>query len=127
MAIVLEFINLLVRRSTIEEKYPGGWAGCLRDYQYEIGGRVWYDDHLFRDGAMNPLDMKMIVEEWERLGFTTQADVEGKTVWQDVCVMEERSLGPIPPCEWIEVDHRRGVAYLAGTEPGEAIGRGDNT
>ena len=98
MAIVLEFIDFVVRRSTIEEKYPGGWAGCLRDHRYDIGGRVWYDDHLFRDGAMNPLDMQSIADNWEKLGFELQEEIDGKPVWKDVCVVQGMLGGVTLPC-----------------------------
>ena len=126
MAIVLEFIDFVVRRSTIEEKYPGGWAGCLRNHRHAIGGRVWYDDYLFRDGAMNPIDMQSITDGWERLGFELRGEVDGKPVWKDACVVEGMLGGATLPCSWIEVDSGKGIAYLAGTEPGTVIGRGDN-
>ena len=31
----------------------GEWKQCLKDYDSEIGGCVWYDEHLYRDGAMS--------------------------------------------------------------------------
>ena len=58
MAIVLEFIDFVVRRATIEEKYPGGWEGCLDDHRNLVAGRVWFDDHLFRVGAMSPMGIR---------------------------------------------------------------------
>ena len=61
MAIQLEFIDLVVPRSVIEAMYPGGWDGCLSDHRSLIGGRVWFDEYLFRDGAMNPTDIKALV------------------------------------------------------------------
>ena len=61
MAIQLEFINLIVPIDTIKAKYPGGWEACLEDHKDAIGGRIWYDDYLFRDGAMSPMDMQFLV------------------------------------------------------------------
>jgi hypothetical protein len=69
MAIALEHINFIVRRLTIEEKYPGGWEQCLIDHASSLGTRVWYDEHLFRDGAMNPIDMENLVNAWRDIGF----------------------------------------------------------
>ena len=43
MAIALEHFNFIVRRSTIEDKYPGGWDQCLIDHASSLGTRVWYD------------------------------------------------------------------------------------
>lgn len=74
MAIQLEFINFIVPRTRIEQKYPGGWEQCLSDHKELIGGRVWYDDHLFRDGAMNPMDIDVLLEKWSMKGFTTHQE-----------------------------------------------------
>jgi len=52
MAIELEFINFIVLIHLIAQKYQGGWQQCLLDHAELIGGRVWYDEHLFRDGAV---------------------------------------------------------------------------
>ena len=61
MAVQLEFINFIAPIETINEKYPGGWEQRLKDHQNLIGGRVWFDDYLFRDGAMNPMDIGSLV------------------------------------------------------------------
>jgi hypothetical protein len=66
MAIALEFIDFVVPIATIREKYPGGWDTCLRDHHELIGGRVWFDTHLFRDGAMSPADVRDLAQRWER-------------------------------------------------------------
>jgi len=57
MAVALEFIDLIVPVAVIRTKYPGGWDQCLRDHEFLIGGRVWFDDHLFSDGAMSSRQM----------------------------------------------------------------------
>ena len=69
MAFALEFIDFIVPIAVIREKYPGGWEQCLIDHERLIGGRVWFDDHLLRDGAMNPNDIESLIEEWTELGF----------------------------------------------------------
>jgi len=61
MTIQLEFINFIVPISEIEEKYPGGWVQCLMDHENFFGGRVWYDEYLFRDGAMNPMNIEGLI------------------------------------------------------------------
>ena len=76
MAIICEFIDLIVPIETIKAKYPGGWEQCLLDHRSLIGGRGWYDDHLFRDGAMNPNDIKYLVDRWRHLGFHTHDEDE---------------------------------------------------
>jgi hypothetical protein len=69
MSIATEFIDFIVPIQTIRDKYPGGWEQCLKDHEHLIGGRIWYDEHLFRDGAMNPMDIESLVERWEAMGF----------------------------------------------------------
>jgi hypothetical protein len=88
MAIYLEFIDFVVPISTIQKKYRGGWEQCLRDHARLIGGRVWYDEYLFRDGAMNRHDIKLIVDRWTEIGFEPKEFRDGKQVWKDVCVVE---------------------------------------
>ena len=123
MAIALEFINFIVPIETIWEKYPGGWDQCLQDHKHLIGGRVWYDAYLFRDGAMSPMDAKTIVEHWSKIGFEPYAQFEGKQTWKDMCLVESMFGGPTLPCSWLKVDTASRSAFLTGTEPGKVIGR----
>ena len=104
--------------------YPGGWEQCLRDHQHLMGGRVWHDEHLFRDGAMSPVEMQEMVTRWQGLGFETlRAIGERNFQWVDVCVSESMFGGPTYACTWIAFDEVTGGAYLKGTEPGKLVGR----
>lgn len=123
MAIALEFIDFIVPISTIREKYAGGWEQCLTDHAVLIGERVWYDDHLLRDGAMSPMAIASLVDEWESLGFQTTEIIEGERVWKDVCVVESMFGGSTLACGWLEFDPEQRMAYLKGTSPGEIVGR----
>ena len=123
MAIALEFIDFVVPVATIRQKYPGGWEQCLRDHGTLIGARVWYDEHLLRDGAMNPRDIGKLVDWWTERGFTTNESRNGQQVWVDVCVVESLLGGPTLPCDWIVVDYAQRIAYLEGTKPGAVAGR----
>jgi len=123
MAVALEFIDFVVPIAVIRLKYPGGWEKCLWDHRELIGRRVWYDDHLFRDGAMNPLDMRSLGSLWERLGFQAMETRDGRECWKDFCVVEGMYGGSTLTCDWIEVDRRQRLAYLKGTEPGPVAGR----
>lgn len=120
MPIQLEFINFIVPRKRIEQKYPGGWEQCLSDHKDLIGGRVWYDDQLFRDGAMNPVDIDSLLEEWSHKGFTTHQEDDDPR-WLDVCVVEAISGGATLPCDWIEVEGNQ--AFYKGCAKGELISR----
>ena len=123
MAVAQEFIDFFVPIATIREKYPGGWEQCLREHAAGIGQRVWYDEHLFRDGAMSPGEAKALVAWWRVLGFTPHRIEGGQPVeWLDVCLSERTFGGPTLPCAWIAYDDATGGAYLKGTEPGELRG-----
>ena len=121
MAIALEFIDFIVPRKVIEAKYPGGWKRCLADHANLLQGRVWYDEHLFRDGAMSPQGIEALVSYWREHGLEPFAELDGRMVWQDCCVVEGMLGGTTLPCDWIEISDDRRSAFLKGTEPGEVI------
>jgi hypothetical protein len=123
MAVALEFIDFIVPIALIRKKYPGGWAQCLRDREGLIGGRVWFDEHLLRDGAMSPGDIGHLVDEWTELGFQPTEERDGKRVWKDCCVVESMFGGPTLPCEWLEIGEDGRSAHLKGADPGEVIDR----
>jgi len=126
MAIATEFIDLIIPIQTICAKYLGGWEQCLEDHEHLIGGRIWYDEHLFRNGAMNPSDIAILVETWQEMGFECDRNVDGKKHWQDICVFEGAFGGPTMPCSWIDFDKKDKFAFLKGTQPGKVVGRGFN-
>ena len=123
MAIALEFIDFIVPVALIRQKYPGGWEQCLKDHERLLGGRVWFDDHLLRDGAMNPGDIEYLVDEWTELGFEPTEERDGQRIWKDCCVIESMLGGPTLACEWLELSDDVRSAYLKGAEPGPVIGR----
>lgn len=124
MAIALELIDIIVPIATIKTKYPGGWAQCLADHAEDIrGGAIWYDERLFRDGAMAPDMAAAILKQWESKGFELTRVHNNETVWQDVCVVEPVTLAPTRPCEWLAVDKANSCAYLAWLPQGEVMSR----
>ena len=122
MSITTEFIDFIVPIEVIRKKYPGGWEQCLKDHARLIDGRVWFDGHLFRDGAMNPMDIESLVERWESMGFVGIIEKDGKKYWQDMCVCEGVFGGATLKCDWLEFDRETRAAYLKGTDIGEMIG-----
>jgi ribosome modulation factor len=124
MSVMCEFIDFIVPIKTIKEKYPGGWEQCLKDHDYSIGRCIWYDEHLFRTGAMNGMDIDRLLREWESKGFTTFGYQNGvETRWVDVCVYEQFFGGATLQCDWIDWDRESGGVYLKGTDPGELVTR----
>lgn len=121
MAIQLEFINLVIPIKVIETKYPGGWSQCLEDHRQALWGRVWYDEHLFRDGAMNKADMGSLLDSWASIGFVPTEIKDGQTLWKDLCVCEPL-FGSNYECSWLTIDDWK--AHLKDSLPGTIMGRG---
>ena len=64
MAVGLEYISLIVPIDKIEQYYPGGFEKYKSDHKQSIGGSIWYDDYLVRDGAMNNYDVGRLSGEY---------------------------------------------------------------
>jgi hypothetical protein len=124
VAVALEFIDVVVPIALIRQKYPGGWEKCLADHANLIGGRVWYDEHLLRDGAMNGLDAQDLVRWWQRRGFEAfGVNTLGQRCWKDVCVIQGIFTGATLPCDWIDVDLERRIAWHRHWPVGETACR----
>jgi hypothetical protein len=119
MAIALEAINLIIPRTVIERKYPGGWEACLAEHAESIGWRMWHDDHLLRDGAMNPMAMAMLLADWEERGFRATDRKRNPTRWRDLCVIGLFEDASRLACSWLEIED--GVAWRSGEPPGPLI------
>lgn len=124
MAIGLEFIDIVVPIARIRDLYPGGWHQCMLDYGALLGRRVWYDQHLFRDGAMTPLQAQALVEGWAALGFELTDKRPKGLYWKDLCVIDWQLGGATLPCDWLAFDRSSRTAHLAGVEPGPLAWRG---
>ena len=114
MSVELEFSNVIVRRDSIENKYPGGWKEWKENHQF------WYDDHLYRTGSMG--DDSDIEEELKSYGMVgIHEDPQGKQIWKDYCII---MTGPevwlaYGECDWIEIDSDRWTAKMAGVPDSE--------
>ena len=120
--IALEFLNFIIPVNVIEQKYSGGWEACLRDHAKSIGRVVWYDDHLFRTGTMDADLMDNLIEKWTGLGFQATECIGDSLLWKDFCVLTSYGMSE-HDCPWIKVDTAARVAWVSGTEQGEAVGR----
>jgi len=96
VAVFIEFINVVVPVSVLEEKYTGGLDGYVQDH-----GRSTYccDGHLTRVGFMAPPLVGEFIEELEQKGLQP---LEGKR-WKDVAVVDQLFRRPTAPCDWIHV------------------------
>lgn len=124
MAIALEFIDFIIPIKKIDLVYPGGFNQLKKDYGIvgNSSGRFWHDDYLFRDGAMNPMDITSIVDEWEKLGLKGVVELNGQRQWKDFCVVEGMMGGPTLPCDWLNYDSDDDCVYFNEKPKGEIIG-----
>jgi hypothetical protein len=124
VAIGLEFIDVIIPIANIRDRYPGGWEQCRLDYAALLGRRIWYDQHLFRDGAMSPPEAQALVEGWAVLGFQLVGVGRDGLYWKDLCVVDWALGGATLPCDWLSFDPSTRTAHLAGVEPGPLAWRG---
>ncbi|MDX1764866.1 MAG: hypothetical protein R3231_11135 [bacterium] len=125
MAVRLEFTNLIVPIENIEGCYPGGFSAFKKEHRHMFGRRLWHDDHLFRDGVRNPMDVESLVKFWVGHGLVPFDEKDGEKFWKEMCVVNERLGGPTLACQWIEIDREENCAYLKGTSRDPVIGRQD--
>lgn len=124
MAIKLEFIDFVIPIKNIDLVYPGGFTQLKKDYSIDgnVSGRFWYDKYLFRDGAMNPMDIELLVTEWEKLGVKGIVEVNGQKQWKDFCVVEGMFGGPTLTCDWLIYDNEDNCVYFNEMPKGDLVG-----
>ena len=97
MAVLAEFISVIVQCETIEARYPGGWGGYTKDVPNKT---ICNDEYLARVGFMAPYDVDKYISRLQNLGFEFVRD--GKAI--DVCVVDQFQ-GPTARCDWLEYLH----------------------
>lgn len=124
MAIKLEFIDIIIPIAKVDLVYPGGFSQLKKDYSIDgnVTGRHWHDQYLFRDGAMNPMDIEELVTEWEKLGLKGIVEINGQKQWKDFCVVEGMYDGPTLPCDWLVYEDDNNCVYFKGSPKGDLIG-----
>lgn len=112
MSVLAEAISVIVPRSVLDAKYPGGLAGYAADCPNKT---FCTDEHLTRVGFMSPVDVQAYIRRLESHGFIYLRG--GKAI--DLCVVDQHR-GPVTPCEWIEGGkHPDGytAVWRAGADP----------
>ena len=114
MSVLIEAISVVIRNSTLEEKYPGGLLG----YRAACPNQTFCaDEHLSRVGFMVPEDVGDFVARLEKIGIVPFVDDIAFEV-----VVVDQMIGPTTACDWIEGGRYAegySAAWLAGTEPGD--------
>jgi hypothetical protein len=122
VAIRLEFISVVIPIENIERcKSIGGFQRFLESQTYFIGLTSWYDDYLYREGAMNSIDARNLVRSWETRGLRGLAGDNESREWMDLCLVDY-VIGPTRPCSWLEHDQENHCVYMAGKPKGDIVG-----
>lgn len=115
MSIPLEFLNIVIPIASLkkcpsirdvseflaEQTYPG--SGC------------WHDEHLYREGSMNNIDLMLALARWKEMGLKPKRWRKGVEEWHDLCVVDTFS-GPTLLCRWLEFDPRSGTASMMASQ-----------
>ena len=93
MAVLIEAISVVIKRSVINEKYPRGWEGFVADAPNET---LCADGELARVGFMAPDDVESFVNHLKQYDFIYQQDGIAK----ELVVVDQRQ-GCFTKCEWL--------------------------
>src|SRR5262245_47128156 len=116
MSVILEGISVVVRRSTIGEKYEGG----LEKYRVDCPNNTFCaDEHVARVGFMTPANVGVFIQRLEQAGLVFNEN--GQAI--EIAVVDQIT-GPTLPCDWLIYQRtEQGVmaCALAGVEPGAIV------
>ena len=105
--IRVDFYTIVVRKFHVERVYPGGWAAATQSEKGFEKCQVTFDEDLFAEGAMSPLQVHRFILRWKDLGLIPHKNRK----WHEICVVD-RFMGPTRPCYWLKWDHNKQAATL---------------
>jgi hypothetical protein len=120
MAILIEFVDLIIPVATIERcTAVGGLAGFLREEAEWVGRMVWWDEHLCRaGGAMGSAGIPAMIAKWESRGLRAYSGVGKDQLFCDFCIVDAWQ-GPIRPCSWLSFE--KAIAWHKDFPSGNAL------
>jgi len=117
VAVLLEAISVVVRRSVIDERFPGGWNEFVL---FVPNATLCADDYLARVGFMQPSEVEDFVVALETHNIVFVSDGAAR----DMVVIDQQH-GPLVKCDWLEFgriklpsgdDHLVGACRLSGDQ-----------
>ena len=110
MAIQLEFINLIIKRESIQQLVTGGWEGFI-DQMQSTQFNNCFDEHLFRTGAMSYGEAFDIANQLVEMGLRgLDLDQNYLKTWVDFCVYDS-SIGTEHSVGWLDLEYHRAYPY----------------
>ncbi len=97
MAVLIEAISVVVKRSSVDEKFDGGWQAFVDNVPNDT---LCADDEIARIGFMSPADVESYVQHLEALGLAYLRDDKA----QDMVVVDQQR-GLAVSCDWAETGH----------------------
>ena len=94
MAVLIEGISVVVKRSAIDQLFAGGWEGFAAAVP---NSTLCADAHLARVGFLSPQETEAFVQRLVSEGLTFAAG--GRCV--DIAVVDQMR-GPTMPVDWLE-------------------------
>jgi hypothetical protein len=98
MAIPIEFINLIIRKSTLQSKYLGGLEQFIKDIPNQSFRE---DEELVRFGCMNNSDLERFID------LTLERGLEYNEKDTDDFVIINIYSGSSWDVNWLEHDYER--------------------
>lgn len=97
MAVLVEGISVIVRRKSIESKYPRGWEHFVENVP---NATLCADDEIARVGFMNPKDVQNFIEHLEAYGLVFMKDEKAVEI-----AVADQLGGLTTACDWLEFGH----------------------
>jgi hypothetical protein len=117
MSIRLEFLNIVIPIASLKKCLSIRDVSEFLDERTHSGSGCWCDDDLYREGAMNDMDLDMILRGWKERGLKLTRRRKGAEEWHDLCVVDTFS-GPTLPCRWIDYDPESHTVSMTAVSPG---------
>jgi hypothetical protein len=95
MAVLVEAISVIVKISSIRDKYRGGWEAFKKDCPNKT---LVSDGELARIGFVDPRHVRVLVDRFKMVGFVLAGDGADS----DFCVADQIS-GATTACDWIDL------------------------
>jgi len=97
MAVLVEAISIIIRRTTIDEKYPGGWDTFVEKAPNKT---LCADKKIARLGFMSPFDVESFINGLEKIGFKYLVNGHAS----EIAVIDQIK-GFTAPCDWLDAGH----------------------